>query len=231
MVNAMTSQRVILYFGQDQNGYRLEKGFSQAGFQVFRTSDAEETINILKTLQPQAVLVDWDFAGDSVKMITTAIIKEFHKTGLILLSQSRGVKRKIAAIEEGADDCLLETTDIEELIAKVKAIIRRIEMVIQEPKTLQVKDIKINLDSHEVFKGSKQIDLTYTQFKLLYLLASKRDYVFSRDEILEKVWGEHAYVTDRTVDVHVKRLREKLGEYQNKIKYIQTIHGMGYRLA
>ena len=80
-------------------------------------------------------------------------------------------------------------------------------------------------------KSGKLIDLTYTQFKLLYLLAAKRDYIFTRNEILEKVWGENAYVTDRTVDVHVKRLREKLGEDRLPSKYIQTIHGLGYRFA
>ena len=94
-----------------------------------------------------------------------------------------------------------------------------------------VKDISIDLDTHEVRKENKLIDMTYTQFKLLYLLASRRDYVFSRDEILNKVWGENAYVTNRTVDVHVKRLREKLGEQNKKSKYIQTIHGLGYRFV
>ena len=91
--------------------------------------------------------------------------------------------------------------------------------------------IEINLDTHEVRKGNNRIDLTYTQFKILYLLASRRDYVFTRDEILNKVWGKNIYVTDRTVDVHVKRLREKLGENGQPLKYILTIHGLGYRFA
>ena len=94
-----------------------------------------------------------------------------------------------------------------------------------------IKDISINLDTHEVRKDGKLLDMTYTQFRLLYLLASHRDYVFSRDEILDKVWGENTYVTNRTVDVHVKRLREKLGENRQPSKYIQTIHGLGYRFV
>jgi DNA-binding response OmpR family regulator len=79
--------------------------------------------------------------------------------------------------------------------------------------------------------NSNHIDLTYTQFKLLFLLASHRDYVFTREEILNFVWGEKTFVTDRTVDVHVKRLREKLGEDKQPLKYILTIHGLGYRFA
>jgi DNA-binding response OmpR family regulator len=99
------------------------------------------------------------------------------------------------------------------------------------PRNIKIKDIEINIDTHEVFKSGTPLDLTYTQFRLLYLLVTHRDTIFSRDEILEKVWGENVYVTDRTVDVHVKRLREKLGEKMQPSRYIQTIHGLGYRFA
>jgi DNA-binding response OmpR family regulator len=99
------------------------------------------------------------------------------------------------------------------------------------PRNIKIKDIEINVDTHEVFKAGTPLDLTYTQFRLLYLLATHRETIFSRDEILEKVWGENVYVTDRTVDVHVKRLREKLGEKMQPSRYIQTIHGLGYRFA
>jgi DNA-binding response OmpR family regulator len=99
------------------------------------------------------------------------------------------------------------------------------------PRNIKIKDIEINIETHEVLKGGKQLDLTYTQFRLLYLLVTHCDTIFSRDEILEKVWGENVHVTDRTVDVHVKRLREKLGEKTQPSRYIQTIHGLGYRFA
>ena len=138
---------------------------------------------------------------------------------------------KIYALEDGADVCFDKPVQVEEIVAEVKALFRRFDRIREVPRDITIKDIHINLNTHEVHKAGRLIDLTYTQFKLLYLLASQREVVFSRNDILKKVWGENAYVTDRTVDVHVKRLREKLGEGKQTSKYIQTIHGLGYRLA
>jgi len=154
-----------------------------------------------------------------------------RKTALVLISGSRKLMDRIHALEDGADEYFTPESETDELVAKVRAIIRRISMVNATPRSLTIRDIIINLDTHEVKKAGKLIDLTYTQFKLLYLLASQRDSVFSRQDILSKVWGENAFVNDRTVDVHVKRLREKLGENNQPSKYIQTIHGLGYRFV
>lgn len=227
----MTQKRIILFIDHSINGDRIENAFVNSGFQVFRTDNIDETTRLLETLKPHAIIADWDFSDAVVNQMTALIREQCHRTGLILLSRSKELKKRIEALESGADDCLVKPAEVEEMVAKVKAIVRRIDMVYQEPKTLTVRDIQINLDTHEVYKNDQILDLTYTQFKLLYLLASQRETVFSREEILEKVWGEHTVVTDRTVDVHVKRLREKLGEYQSRMRYIQTIHGMGYRFA
>ena len=94
-----------------------------------------------------------------------------------------------------------------------------------------MKKIEIDKTTHEVRVNDKIIDLTYTQFKILSLFGSKPDYVFTRNEILHSVWGEKAYVTNRTVDVHIKRLNEKLSKIERSNKYIVLIHGLGFRLA
>ena len=227
----MENYKVLFFLNHSRIDDKIEDAFLRANFQVSRTDDYQNTIHLLKKENPDVMVVDWDNAEDSLKRIIKIINDNYKKTGLVLLSKSKKSEERIHALEEGADDCLEQPPEIGELIAKVKAIVRRINLVDHAPKLLNVKDIIINLDTHEVYRGDKLIDLTYTQFKLLYLMASRRDYVFTRDEILEKVWGEHAYVTNRTVDVHVKRLREKLGEYQQPSRYIQTIHGLGYRFV
>jgi len=227
----MESLKVLLFLNRSKVGDKIEESFIRANFQVIRTDDYQNTLTLLKKDAPHVMVVDWDHAEGTTKRIIKLINDNYKKTGLVLLSKSKKAEERIHALEEGADDCLGQPPEIDELIAKVKAIIRRINLVDHAPKLLQVKDILINLDNHEVHRGDKLIDLTYTQFKLLYLMASRRDYVFTRDEILEKVWGENAYVTNRTVDVHVKRLREKLGEYKQPSRYIQTIHGLGYRFV
>ena len=132
----------------------------------------------------------------------------------------------IRGLESGADDFINSNDSIRQIIARIKALSRRLMVV---HNRIKIKDIEIDLDEHKVRKDGTPIDLTYIQFKLLYLLASRREDVFSRQEILDKVWGNGVYVTNRTVDVHIKRLREKLGEIQYPSNYIQTIHGVGYR--
>ncbi len=227
----MDSKKVLLLVPQSKIGDKIERAFIHANFGVIRTEHFHQTIGLLRKESPHALVVDWDLADSKLKEITGFISENYRKTGLVLLSKKKNAEERIRALEEGADDCLSQPPEIDELVAKIKAIVRRIDLVAHEPRKIKVKDIEINLDTHEVKKGNKLIDLTYTQFKLLYLLASHRDYVFTRDEILNKVWGENIYVTDRTVDVHVKRLRDKLGENHHLSKYILTIHGLGYRFV
>ncbi|MBN2415891.1 response regulator transcription factor [bacterium] len=227
----MSQKRIVLFIDQSVNADRIENALLNSGFHVFRADTVEDATILIRKLTPHALIADWDLSDEVADDLTALIREECHRTGLILLSHEKALQRRIEAMENGADDSLVKPEDVDEMVAKVKAIVRRIDMVSHEPKTLTIRDITINLDTHEVYRNDHPVDLTYTQFKLLYLLASQRETVFSREEILEKVWGENTVVTDRTVDVHVKRLREKLGEYETQIKYIQTIHGMGYRFA
>lgn len=209
----------------------IERHFSSAGFQVVTVPPDQDALPVLKKENPRAFVVDYTAAHGKIHEINRLLRDTNRKTALVVLTGSRKSSDRISALENGADECQSGTEAYEELVAKVKALIRRIDLVDTSPNTIQIKDIEINLETHEVMKNGRPVDLTYTQFKLLYLLITHRDTIFSREEILGKVWGENVYVTDRTVDVHVKRLREKLGEKTNPSRYIQTIHGMGYRFA
>ena len=227
----MNPKKILILLAHTKIGDKIEGAFIRADFTVARTDDSDQAISILRSENPHAMIVDWDYTNGVVSEIARVIRENCRKTALVLLTKSKKAEERIRALEDGADECIVQPPEVDELVAKVKALVRRIDLVDHAPRTLQVKDISINLDTHEVRKGSAILDMTYTQFKILYLLASQRDYVFSRDEILNKVWGENTYVTNRTVDVHVKRLREKLGEDKQMSKYILTIHGMGYRFA
>jgi DNA-binding response OmpR family regulator len=209
----------------------IEKCFTKANFEVISTQDVLDAIVILKKESPCAFLLDSEMDNASIAEINRVMHDASRKTALVVLSKNRKPADRIRALEEGADECLGQSDEFEELVAKVKALIRRINLLDNSHRNIKIKDIEINIETHEVHKGGKQLDLTYTQFRLLYLLVTHCDTIFSRDEILEKVWGENVHVTDRTVDVHVKRLREKLGEKTQPSRYIQTIHGLGYRFA
>lgn len=227
----MIAPKVLLATPDLSVQQEIERHFSSAGFRVVTVPPDQDALPVLKKENPRAFVVDYAAAHGKIDEINRLLRETNRKTALVVLTGSRKSSDRISALENGADECQSGTEAFEELVAKVKALIRRIDLVDTSPNTIQIKDIEINLETHEVMKNGRPVDLTYTQFKLLYLLVTHRDTIFSREEILGKVWGENVYVTDRTVDVHVKRLREKLGEKTNPSRYIQTIHGMGYRFA
>ncbi|MBN2201798.1 response regulator transcription factor [bacterium] len=227
----MTAPKVLVATPDPSVEKEIARHFTSAGFRVVSVPPDQDALPLLKKENPRAFVIDYAAAQDKIGEINRLLQETNRKTALVVLTGSRKSSDRISALENGADECQAGTEAFEELVAKVKALIRRIDLVDTSPNTIQIRDIEINIETHEVTKSGKPVDLTYTQFKLLYLLVTHRDTIFSREEILEKVWGEKVYVTDRTVDVHVKRLREKLGEKTNPSRYIQTIHGMGYRFA
>lgn len=221
---------VILFDRSLLNGGRvLDEVLEKDGFAPTHYDSLRNALEITMTEKPSVVVIDMDEFGEKAWSTCLELKDDIgtRKTGIVLLSSNNDDMLKIKGFEMGADDFVTKPYNKRELAARVKAISRRLSAT--EGKKIKVKDIEINLDEHRVSKAGKPIDLTYIQFKLLYLLASRRMNVFSRKEILERVWGKKVYVTNRTVDVHIKRLREKLGEYKYPSQYIETIHGTGYR--
>ncbi len=221
---------VVLFDRSQMNGGRvLDAVLEKEGYTSHHYEDINSALEIANREKPSVIVIDLDEFGDT-GWTTCLELKDdigTRNTGLILVSSSDDDMVKIKGLELGADDFVTKPYNKQELVARIKAVGRRLSSA--SAKKIKVKDIEINLDEHRVSKAGKPIDLTYIQFKLLYLLASRRMNVFSRKEILEKVWGKRVYVTNRTVDVHIKRLREKLGEYKYPSQYIETIHGTGYR--
>lgn len=220
----------VLYFGLENNNTgTLAHLLEREGYTLMGSEDIDIAQDMALREKPIAILIDIDIFGENA-WLACAELKDdlaLRKSALVLLSTHYDESVIVKGLESGADDFVSLPFSPREIVARIKAISRRI--VATDTKKIKVKDIEIDLDEHRVRKAGKPIDLTYIQFKLLYLLASRRNNVFSRKEILEKVWGKKVYVTNRTVDVHIKRLREKLGEYKYPSQYIETIHGTGYR--
>ncbi|HDQ00365.1 MAG TPA: response regulator transcription factor [bacterium] len=207
----------------------IADSIKREGFHVIEVTDADLVKDTAVDQKPKAILINCDGFDSQVWELCKSLKDDFYarKSTMIIISNSSDESDVVRAIQLGADDYVITPFSTKALIARMKAVIDRLNR--HESKKIRVKDIEIDLDEHRVKKSGKPIDLTYIQFKLLYLLASRRESVFSRKEILEKVWGRKVYVTNRTVDVHIKRLREKLGEYKYPSQYIETIHGTGYR--
>jgi DNA-binding response OmpR family regulator len=221
----------VVFFDRSlwNGGKTLDEVLIKDGFATNHFEEIDSALEIAMREKPTVVVIDLDEFGEN-GWTTCLELKDdigTKNSGLILISSDDDEMTKVKGLELGADDFVVKPFSKRELAARIKAVSRR--LVASSNKKIKVKDIEINLDEHRVSKAGKPIDLTYIQFKLLYLLASRRMNVFSRKEILERVWGKKVYVTNRTVDVHIKRLREKLGEYKYPSQYIETIHGTGYR--
>jgi DNA-binding response OmpR family regulator len=225
----MDKGKVLVLDTKNGNPDSITKCIEDEGFAPLRISDLSRIQDVVLSEKPKAVVVDQDDFGDEIWDLYRSLKDDFdtRKTALIVMSSNGNETDVVKAYQLGTDDYVIKPFSHKSTVARMKAIIDRVER--SESKKIKVKDIEIDLDEHKVKKSGKPIDLTYIQFKLLYLLASRRENVFSRKEILEKVWGRKVYVTNRTVDVHIKRLREKLGEYKYPSQYIETIHGTGYR--
>ena len=155
-----------------------------------------------------------------------------HMALPVLMLTARGEEAdRVVGLELGADDYVTKPFSLRELIARVRALLRRRETFNLQTRALQRRDLFIDPQSHLVRIASRAIDLTALEFRLLYFLASNPGTVFSRDRLLDLVWGNERNVTPRSVDVYVRRLREKLETHGEIPIYVQTVHGVGYRFA
>ena len=209
----------------------LEYNLSREGYKVISAASIEQAKTIVKSDTFSLFLLDLmlpDGSGlDLCKKLKGN--SETESVPIIILTAKDDEIDKIVGLELGADDYVTKPFSVRELILRIKSVLKRgtLKKDIVEIER-QFGGLKINPDSHEVFIDSEEISLTALEFRLLKELVDKRGRVQSRDQLLTEVWGYSAEVTTRTVDTHIKRLREKLGSMG---KYIQTIRGIGYKFS
>jgi two-component system phosphate regulon response regulator PhoB len=210
----------------------LEYNLGREGFKASSVGSLDEANEKLKSKKFDLILLDLmlpDGSGlDLCKKIKSN--SETEATPIIILTAKDDEVDKVVGFELGADDYVTKPFSVRELILRVKAILKRSDRKTKEVVEVerQFGDLKIDVDSHEVHVDSQLIELTALEFRLLKELVDKRGRVQSRDQLLSEVWGYNAEVTTRTVDTHIKRLREKLGSMG---KYVQTIRGVGYKFS
>ena len=210
----------------------LEYNLGREGFKASSVGSLDEANEKLKSKKFDLILLDLmlpDGSGlDLCKKIKSN--SETEATPIIILTAKDDEVDKVVGFELGADDYVTKPFSVRELILRVKAILKRSDTKTKEVVEVerQFGDLRIDVESHEVHVDSKLVELTALEFKLLNELVDKRGRVQSRDQLLSEVWGYNAEVTTRTVDTHIKRLREKLGPMG---KYVQTIRGVGYKFS
>ena len=203
-------------------GYNL----SQEGYQIITAKNGKEAITKAKKGLPQLIIMDVMMPEMDGMEACEAIrkIPELSHTIITFLTARSEDYSQVAGFDAGADDYIAKPIKPKLLVSKVKALLRRLKEVEQNSETLNVGGIEINREAYKIVKDETEIILPRKEFELFYLLASKPGKVFTREEILDKVWGNEVIVGGRTIDVHIRKLREKIGE-----ELFKTIKGVGYK--
>lgn len=205
----------------------LSYNLKKEGYQVFSASNGEEALVQVEKVKPHLIILDVMMpVMDGIE--TCEIIrkdKRYQETVIMFLSARSEDYSHVAAFDVGADDYVNKPIKPKVLNSKVNALLRRF-LNSEVSSEIVHGDLIINLDEYKVILKDKKISLPRKEFELLRLLASQPDKVFKRDVILESVWGNNVVVGDRTIDVHIRKLREKMGK-----KYIKTIKGVGYKFV
>ena len=207
----------------------LSYNFKKEGFKVEVAANGSDALTLCKIFDPDVLILDLmlpDMSGlDVCKKIKNSI--DFKDTSIIMLTAKGEEVDRILGFELGADDYVTKPFSVRELILRVKVILKKSSSLNGSDSRLSVGPLKLDFSAHEVSLNGVEIILTALEFKLLKHLAQRRGRVQTRDQLLGDVWGYSSEITTRTVDTHIKRLREKLGPDSD---FIQTIRGVGYRL-
>ncbi len=202
-----------------------------AGHKALRAIDAEQALTIMRGILPDVVLLDWMLPGQTGLAIARQLRanERTHDIPIIMLTAKSAEQDKVMGLEAGADDYLTKPFSPRELLARIKALVRRRAPQMSED-AVEVKGLRLDPVTHRVSAAGQQLELGPTEFRLLHFFMTHAERVHSRTQLLDQVWGDHVYVEERTVDVHIRRLRQAL-ESSGHDALIETVRGAGYRFA
>jgi two-component system phosphate regulon response regulator PhoB len=203
----------------------------QADLQVTAAASAEEALRSLAENRVDLLLLDWMLPGISGVELARRLKREpgFKDLPIILLTARGEEEDKIRGLEIGADDYMTKPFSPKELVARIKAVMRR-SGKLNDTGQLNVGDLTLDAEQHRLTIGGRTLDVSPTEFRLMQFFMTHPDKVYSRTHLLDQVWGRSVYIEERTVDVHIRRLRKLLAEFDRE-DLIQTVRGFGYRFS
>ena len=221
------SKQTILVVDDEQDLLDLiEYNLKKEGYNVLKAENGVQGLEMAKQHVPNLVLLDIMMPKmDGIKVCEKMRANpDLKSIPVIFLTARSDEKTEVEGLDIGADDFITKPISTTKLLSRIKAVLRRYDETEEEVNRLEVHDLQIDKDRYIVTRGNDEFQLPRKEFELLYYLASRKGKVRDRQTLLNKVWGENIYVVDRTVDVHVRKIREKLGDH-----YIETVKGVGYR--
>jgi two-component system, OmpR family, phosphate regulon response regulator PhoB len=203
----------------------------QAGFMPITATEVDSAQKILADSFPDLILLDWMLPGISGVEWARRLKKDpsYRELPIILLTARGEEEDKVRGLEIGADDYLTKPFSPKELVARIRAVLRR-SGKLQGATQITLGSLILDTEQHRLTIGDKQLDVSPTEFRLMQFFMTHPDKVFSRTQLLDQVWGRSVYIEERTVDVHIRRLRKILGDY-GKEDMVQTVRGFGYRFS
>jgi two-component system, OmpR family, alkaline phosphatase synthesis response regulator PhoP len=226
--SAVTAPKVLVVDDDSDIVELLEYNLTREGYNVQTASNGKKAIETAKTFLPDLILLDIMMPQlDGIE--TGRILRQnpdIKNTYILFLTARSEEYSEVAAFDVGADDYITKPIKPRALMSRINALFRREAQKAESGDTIEILDLSINRKNYTVTQVDKSIVLPKKEFELLFFLAQTPNKVFSRDELLQKIWGADIYVLERTVDVHIRKLREKLGD-----RYIRTLKGVGYMFS
>jgi len=226
-----TSSRKILVV-EDETAIREMLAFTlqRGGYTVLEAADARAAVECLAE-KPDLVLLDWMLPGLSGVELARRLRREdvSRQLPIIMLTARGEEENRLKGFEAGVDDYVTKPFSTQELLARIKAVLRR-SAPQEMPELIKINGLELDLASHRLRVHGQALDLGPTEFRLLNFFMTHPERVYSRDQLLDQVWGDNVYIEDRTVDVHIRRLRKALAPHGFD-RYVQTVRGAGYRFS
>ncbi len=208
----------------------VEYNLKSAGYDVIRAVDGQEALKKAKNGKPDLILLDIMLPGIDGFEVCKVLKREQETSAIpiIMLTAKAAEVDRVVGLELGADDYIVKPFSPRELVLRVKAVLKRVKGEIQPSAVIRHGCLQIDTSRYEVTVKGKHVELTATEYKLLHALASRNGRILTREQLLQEVWEYNPDVDTRTVDTHMRRLREKLGP---AAEYLETVRGFGYRFA
>ena len=202
----------------------------QSGFRVLTASDGQQALAVFRRERPDLIVLDLNLPSLDGLAVCRAIRRESDMP-IIMLTARVDETDRLIGLELGADDYIVKPFSPREVVARVRAVLRRAGTTPEPASIISIGDLKIDLEKHEVHRQDRLIDLTPSEFNILHVMAAQPGRAFSRMDLLDAAQGEAYEGYERTIDVHIKNLRQKLGDEPRNPLYILTVYGIGYKFS
>ncbi len=225
------SKRILIVEDEPAIREMVESALISAGFATALAGDASEADAEIRVAPPHLILLDWMLPGVGGVEFARRLRRSeaTRETPIIMLTARCEEQERLQAFEAGIDDYVSKPFSVRELLARIKAVLRR-SAGADADAAIEVDGLRLDPTSHRVSSRGRSLKVGPTEFRMLHFFMANQERVFTRGQLLDRVWGSHVYVEERTVDVHIRRLRKALTPYGHD-HLIQTVHGTGYRFS